>query len=96
MKTQSNGLRFTANQNVASSVHDDGIVLLHIGDGHMFASNAAGARIWRGVEQRQSLEAIVNGISDEFQIGRTTARADVVGFLAELERHALIQRQGAL
>ena len=93
MKIQSHDLRFTANPNVASSVHDNGMVLLHIANGHMFASNAAGARIWRGVEERQSLERIVNDISDEYHIGRTTAWGHVEGFLIKLERQKLIEQE---
>ena len=48
---------------------------------------------WRGVEERQSLEAIVKDITDEYQIDQTTARVHVESFLIELERQKLIQRE---
>ena len=93
MNMQTNSLKFSSSPNVASSVHDNGIVLLHIRNGFFFASNATGARIWRGVEERQSLEAIVKDITDEYQIDQTTARVHVESFLIELERQKLIQRE---
>lgn len=84
---------FTPNPEAAASIHDSGIVVLHIGTGRLYASNGTGARIWRGVSEKLSLEAIVDEISDAYQIARATAHEDVVRFLAELERHTLIHRE---
>jgi hypothetical protein len=84
---------FTVNPETAASVHDSGIVILHIGNGQLYASNGTGARIWRAVEEQLSLEAIADEISDAYQIARATAREHVLRFLAELERHTLIHRE---
>jgi hypothetical protein len=86
----------TVNPEATASIHDSGIVILHIGNGRFYASNGTGARIWRGVEERRSLEAITDEISDEYQVARGTAREHVIRFLAELERHTLIQREAEL
>ena len=86
-------LSFTVNPDAAASFHDDGIVILHTGSGRLFSSNGTGARIWRGVERRLPLEAIAEEISGEYKIARTTAREHAARFLAELERHTLIQRR---
>jgi hypothetical protein len=83
----------TVNPEAAASIHEGGIVILHIGNGLLYASNGAGARIWRGVEEQRSLEAIADEISDEYKVARGTAREHVMRFLAELERHTLIQRE---
>ena len=91
MTIQLHSLRFTVNRNVVSSLHDHGIVLLHIANGCLFASNATGARIWRGVEERQPLEAIVNEISDEYEIDRPKALEHVECFLHELKQQKLIE-----
>ena len=93
MKIRSNSLTFTVNRNVASSIHDNGIVLLHIANGQMFASNPTGARIWRGVEERQSMEMIVSDISNDYQIDWSTACGHVERFLVELEQQKLIQQE---
>ena len=83
----------TVNPEAAASIHDSGIVILHIGNGRLYTSNETGARIWRGVEEQLSLETIAAEISEAYQIARATAREHVVRFLAELERHTLIHRE---
>jgi hypothetical protein len=88
--------RFTVSPEAIPSFHDNGIVVLHTGKGNLFASNATGAHIWRCIEQRLSLEAIVHQIIDVYQTTQDTARKHVVGFLAELERNSLIERGAAL
>jgi hypothetical protein len=70
-------------------------VILHTGKGQVFSSNRTGALIWRGIEQRRSLDGIVEEISGVFHIAGTTARAHTLNFLAALEQHALIQREVA-
>lgn len=52
MKIQSDSLRFTTKPDVVSSVHENGIVLLNVCSGRLFASNNTGARIWSGLEGR--------------------------------------------
>ena len=87
---------FTVNPEAAASIHDEGILILQIGSGNMYTSNRAGARIWRGIERRLTLEAIVEEIRSTYQIDRTTAREHTVRFLAELERQTLVRREIAL
>ena len=87
--------RFIVNPEAVSSFHNDGIVILHAGNGRLFTSNETGARIWRGIEQRRPFEGIVEEISDEFQIAGTTARVHTLNFLTALEQQALISREVA-
>lgn len=86
---------FFLNPEATASTHDDGIVILHTGKGRVFSSNKTGARIWRGLEQRRSLDSIVDELSREFQIAATTARDHALNFLTALERQALITREVA-
>lgn len=95
MKSQTSGFIFTVNSEVAASLHDDGIVLLHTGRGCLFSANRIGARIWCGVEQQKPSEAIAEEISDEYQIARTTAREHTDHFLAQLQKQQLILREAA-
>src|SRR5215469_10577831 len=91
--TQMNDFSFTVSPEAAASIHDEGLVILHIGSGQVYTSNSTGARIWLAVERKLSLEAIAKEISAAFQIALTTAREHAVRFLAELEQHALIQQE---
>lgn len=84
---------FTVSPEATASVHDDGVVILHLGSGRFYACNGTGARIWRAIEQRLSLEAIAQEISNAYEIALNTARQHTVRFLAELELHALIQQE---
>jgi hypothetical protein len=96
MTNQPSDFSFTVNPEAAVSIHDDGIVILHSDNGSFYTSNCTGARIWRGVERHLPLEAIVEEISCAYKIALTTAREDIVSFLAELERHTLVRREAAL
>ena len=95
MTNQSSDLSFTLSPEAAASFHDDGVVILHTGKGSLFTANRIGARIWRGIEQQLSLEAIANGISDAYQVASNTAREHTICFLAQLEQQTLIQREVA-
>lgn len=95
MRNQVSALSFTVNPEAAASFHDDGVVILHTGKGSLFTANYIGARIWRGIEQQLSLEAIANGISDAYQVASSTAREHTICFLAQLEQQRLIEREVA-
>ncbi len=95
MTNQITEIRFTVNPEAVRSFHDDGVVILHAGNGRLFSSNETGARIWRGIEQQLPLETIASEISAAYQIARTTARAHTLGFLTALEEQALIRREVA-
>lgn len=84
---------FTVSPEATASVHDDGVVILHLGSGRFYTCNGTGAPIWRAIEQHLSLEAIAEEISNAYQIALTTARQHTVRFLDELELHELIQQE---
>lgn len=93
MTNRDSDFRFTVSPEATASSHDDGIVILHLGNGGFYTCNGTGARIWRAIEQKLSLEAIAKEISSAYQIALTTARQHTVCFLAQLEMHALIQQE---
>jgi hypothetical protein len=80
------------NPRASASIHDDGLVVLHVPSGRIFTSNQTGARVWRCLERQLPLEAIVAEISRDYGIDRAAAREDVARFLAELERNGLTER----
>jgi hypothetical protein len=84
--------RIRLNPGATASIHDDGLVILHVPSGRIFASNRTGARIWQCLEQQLPLEAIAAEIIHNYGIDRATAREDAANFLAELERNGLTER----
>ena len=95
MTNQNSSFNFSVGAEATASAHDNGIVILHTGKGRVFSSNKIGALIWCGIEQRRSVDDIVEEISRKFDVAATTARAHTLNFLAALERQSLIQREVA-
>ncbi|HET6975316.1 MAG TPA: PqqD family protein [Pyrinomonadaceae bacterium] len=93
MRDQIGNFSFTVSPDAAASTHDEGIVILHTGKGRLFSSNKTGALIWRGIEQRRTLDGIVAEVSGEFQIAGPTARLHTLSFLTALEQHSLISSE---
>jgi Coenzyme PQQ synthesis protein D (PqqD) len=85
--------RVWVDSEAAASIHENGIVILHVGKGRVYAANETGARIWRGIVQEQSLNTIATKISDEYQIPITEAYEHVSAFISDLERHSLVQQE---
>ena len=86
-------LSFAVSPEATTSVHDEGVGILNLGNGRFYTCNNTGARIWHAIEQRLSLEAIAQEISSAYEIALNIARQHSVRFLAELELHELIQQE---
>jgi len=95
MSNEISNLTFMTTPEAAASFHDGGVVILHTGQGRLFRSNKTGASIWRGVEQKLSVDVIAHQICGEYQIELNTAREHTFNFVAQLQRHALIQKEVA-
>ena len=80
MTNQLTNFTFTVNPEATASIHDDVLVIFQIGSGCLYTSNVIGARIWRGIQQRLSLDEIASEISDLYQITYSTARDHIVQF----------------
>jgi len=92
IKNQVTNPELKISSDAAVSIHEDGIVILHTRKGRLFTSNRTGACIWCCIEQRLPFEAIAEKLTSEYQIAKATAREHAARFLAELERHSLIER----
>jgi hypothetical protein len=83
-------LRFIPNPAVTTAELESSLVVLDLSSNAYFKLNGVGAEIWRQLENGGDEQAIVDGISAQFQVDRETAAADVRGFLQELESAGLI------
>ena len=92
---QTKEISFTVNPEAVRSFYDDGVLILHAGNGRLFTSNETGARIWRGIEQQLPFETIASEISSAYHITGATAREHTLNFLSALEQQALIKREVA-
>jgi len=86
-------LSISVNHDVTAAHHDEGMVILHVSNGHLYTSNRIGSCIWRGIERRLPLEAIAQEISEVYHIALPTACEHAQRFVGELERHVLVRRE---
>jgi hypothetical protein len=94
MTNQIDNHRISVSSEAVASIHDDGIVILHTHTGRLFTANRTGACIWRCIEQQLTFATIAEKISSDYRIAQSIAREHTAHFLAELERHGLIERGG--
>ena len=89
--------RLMVAETVRASISGDGLVLLDVEGGVLFASNMVGARIWQLIEQRRSRVEIASRIAANYEIPLERARNDVVAFIGSLVDRGLVfeQTQGA-
>ena len=71
-------------------------VILHAGSDCIYSSNEIGASIWRSLEEKLATQVITQEISKQYELADEVAHNHVTRFVAELEQHGLIERQGAL
>jgi hypothetical protein len=81
---------------VVASTHADGVVFLDIRRGEVFHANRIGARIWRGLMDRESPGAVTAGIAREYGAGQEQVERDAAEFLAALEARGFLTRGASL
>ncbi|HYL73916.1 MAG TPA: PqqD family protein [Bryobacteraceae bacterium] len=85
---------FTVASGVQASVHDDGVVLLHIPTGKVFQANHTGARIWQHLSSGMQPGVIATEISRHYGVPQDLATRDIASFLTALEQHGFVTRTG--
>jgi hypothetical protein len=83
---------FSISPDARASVQTDGVVFLQLGSGSVFRSNRIGARIWRGLLEREEMDSIAARISHEYAVPREQVDQDAAGFIADLEKQGLLAR----
>ena len=76
---------------VAAQVMDGEVVVINLATGCYYTSNQAAGEIWPLLEQRQSLETLLNRFCDLYAVDRDTAEADLRSLLDLLEAEGIIR-----
>ena len=75
------------------SLDQQGAVFLNSRSGIVFSSNHIGARIWKGLLDREGVETIAARISQEAGARLELVRQDTAEFIAELETHGFLSHR---
>jgi hypothetical protein len=71
-------------------LHTEGVVLIDVTRGIVFAANRVGAMIWSAAAERWTLDRVSESISREFHISAQAARDDAAEFVAQLAKEGLL------
>jgi hypothetical protein len=85
--------RYKLAPTVQSEPSDDGCILLRLDTGAVYGLNQTGARIVAELQEAKdgvSLQAIVPGLLDQFDVRRQRLTADLIDFFSELEKRGLV------
>lgn len=72
----------------------DGAIVLDIRQGQMFNLNFVGSRVLELLETGATESAIVDEISQKFEVNRDVAESDVREFMESLKQHHLLEDPG--
>jgi len=80
---------------IRSTHGQDGAIVLDIRQGQMFNLNLVGSKILELLEIGSTDSAIVDEISQTFEVSRDIAESDVREFIESLKQHHLLEDSGS-
>ena len=81
-------------ERIRSTHGQDGAIVLDIRQGQMFNLNFVGSRILELLKTGATEPAIVDEISQKFEVSRDVAESDVREFIESLKQHHLLEDPG--
>lgn len=81
---------YKVSDTVRSTLSQDGAVVMDIRQGQMFNLNPVGARILALLKSGSTESAVVDEISQEFDVNREIAEQDVQEFIGTLREHRIL------
>jgi len=84
---------YAVSEGVRASTSDDGLVLLDLHGGVLFASNNVGARIWQLIEQCVDCADIARRVAVDFDVSLDRAATDVSAFVSALVARGLVSER---
>jgi coenzyme PQQ synthesis protein D (PqqD) len=85
---------YRVSEGVRSTHGQDGAIVLDVRQGQMFNLNFVGSRILELLETGAPESAIVDEISQKFDVSRDVAESDVQEFIESLKQHHLLEDPG--
>lgn len=67
------------------------VVILDLNSELYFGLNPVGTRIWHFLEERGSLQRVVNSLVEEYDVTRARCADDLLGFVAQMLEKGLLE-----
>lgn len=81
-------------EHVRTTINEEGGVLLDVAQGKILRLNRAGASLLKLLSEGNDEETLASEFSRIFEISLSHARSDVSEFLASLDAHGVLRRNG--
>jgi len=85
---------YRVSEGIRSTHGQDGAIVLDIRQGQMFNLNFVGSRILELLETGATESAIVDEISQKFEVSREVVESDVREFVEVLKKHHVLEDPG--
>ena len=85
---------YRVSEGVRSTHGQDGAIVLDVRQGQMFNLNLVGSRILELLETGATESAIVDEISQKFEVSRDIVESDLGEFIESLKQHRLVEDSG--
>jgi len=73
----------------------DEVIILDLPSGVYFGLEGVGSELWHYIQERRTVQQIVDHLTAEYEISREECEAKTIGFLEDLAKHGLIEFQDA-
>ena len=82
---------WVASKRLSSSEISGEAVVLNLADGNFYGMNDMAARVWRALQEPQTVDQVAATLADEYDVATDVARTDVAALLSDLEQRRLIE-----
>ena len=90
------GARICASRGQVSTDLDGEAVILNLEQGVYYGLNPVGARVWSLIQEPRTFDQLIEVLLAEYEVDLQVCRQEVLGLLAELASHGLIEVKDAL
>lgn len=82
--------RYAAASGALATKFGDGLAILDVATNTYFSIDTVGALVWESLDEPRTLDALVDRVTEEFDVDPARCRDDLVALLADLKANNLV------
>jgi hypothetical protein len=90
MKTLDESSVVVAADHTTSAEVDGESVILDLDGGVYYGLNSSGSRIWKKLQEKKTIEELIDEITKEYDVGRSECEDDIFSLVQDLRENNLI------